>query len=91
MLLTTNYATGPDKNLIKKSLPDTSFEKSNKKFENDMQKVLFATDKTRKTDFYLKGNPESLIATNVPSFMGGRFNPWVCANQGDMMLTGQEQ
>jgi hypothetical protein len=56
-----------------------------------MQKVLFATDKTRKTDFYLKGNPESLIATNVPSFMGGRFNPWVCANQGDMMLTGQEQ
>jgi len=49
-----------------------------------MQKVLFATDRSRKSDFYLKGNPASLIATNVPSFMGGRSNPWIDAENAEM-------
>ena len=39
--------------------------------------VLFATDATRtKSNFYLKGDPVSLIASNIESFMGGRGNPW---------------
>jgi hypothetical protein len=47
--------------------------------EPKMSKLLFATDKMYKSDFYLKGNPISLIATNVPSFMGGKANPWIDA------------
>ena len=39
--------------------------------------VLFATDAAKtKSNFYLKGDPVSLIASNIASFMGGRGDPW---------------
>ena len=39
---------------------------------------MFATDQNKTdTDYYLKGDPVSLIATNIPSFMGGKANPWM--------------
>lgn len=47
-----------------------------------MNKILFATDRNIKTDFYLKGNPISIVATNVPSFMGGKAKPWTDAPEG---------
>ena len=44
---------------------------------------MFATDhKQTEADFYLKGNPASLIATNVPSIMGGKSNPWEARKDG---------
>ena len=30
-----------------------------------------------KSEFYLRGDPVSLIITNIPSFKGGRANPWM--------------
>jgi hypothetical protein len=39
--------------------------------------VLFAATKDRKTDFYLRGDPIAFIAMNLPSYMGGRANPWM--------------
>ena len=30
-----------------------------------------------KSDYYLRGDPVSLIITNIPSFKGGRANPWM--------------
>ena len=30
-----------------------------------------------KSDYYLKGDPVSMIITNIPSFKGGRTNPWI--------------
>ena len=42
------------------------------------QQIIFATDKTSaKSDYYLRGDPVSLIITNIPSFKGGRANPWM--------------
>lgn len=54
-------------------------------YKDNVDKVMFATDKTHKTDFYLKGDPISLVATNVPSFMGGKAKPWTEATQ-EMMV-----
>jgi len=39
--------------------------------EEGNENVLFATDKEFQTDRYLKGNPVSLVFTNINSFMGG--------------------
>ena len=40
--------------------------------------IIFATDMTNaKSDYYLRGDPVSLIITNIPSFKGGRANPWM--------------
>lgn len=42
------------------------------------KEIIFATDKTSaKADYYLRGDPVSLIITNIPSFKGGRANPWM--------------
>ena len=30
-----------------------------------------------KSNYYLRGDPVSLIITNIPSFKGGRANPWM--------------
>lgn len=49
--------------------------------------MIFATDKNQDSDFYLKGDPISLIATNVPSFMGGKANPWFDANKMQLEST----
>lgn len=40
--------------------------------------IIFATEMTSaKSDYYLRGDPVSLIITNIPSFKGGRANPWM--------------
>ena len=46
---------------------------------NKVQKeIIFATQMTKaKSDYYLKGDPVSMIITNIPSFKGGRTNPWI--------------
>ena len=40
--------------------------------------IIFATQMTNaKSDYYLRGDPVSLVLTNIPSFKGGRANPWM--------------
>lgn len=42
------------------------------------KQIIFATQMTNaKSDYYLRGDPVSLIITNIPSFKGGRANPWM--------------
>ena len=42
------------------------------------KEIIFATAMTSaKSDYYLRGDPVSLIITNIPSFKGGRANPWM--------------
>ena len=38
--------------------------------------MVFAVNRQRKTNYYLKTNPMSLITQNIPSYMGGQANPW---------------
>lgn len=77
----------PIENIPIKELIDYSGEAKQGSDESFiMSKFLFATDMSRNSDFYLKGNPISLIATNVPSFMGGKTNPWADSNEGSMHL-----
>lgn len=38
--------------------------------------IVFAANRERNADYYLKGNPVALIAMNVTSYMGGTNNPW---------------
>lgn len=45
------------------------------------QNIIFATEQTSaQADYYLRGDPVSLIITNIPSFKGGRANPWMEAD-----------
>ncbi len=39
--------------------------------------IVFAANRERNADYYLKGNPVALIAMNVSSYMGGTNNPWM--------------
>ena len=32
----------------------------------------------------MRGNPVSLVATNIPSFMGGKSNPWQASEDAAM-------
>ena len=42
------------------------------------KELIFATQMTSaQADYYLRGDPVSLIITNIPSFKGGRSNPWM--------------
>ena len=42
------------------------------------KEIIFATQMTSaQADYYLRGDPVSLIITNIPSFKGGRANPWM--------------
>ena len=42
------------------------------------KQIMFATQMTSaKSDYYLRGDPDSLIITKMPSFQGGRANPWM--------------
>lgn len=42
------------------------------------KEIIFATQMTSaQSDYYLRGDPVSLIITNIPSFKGGRANPWM--------------
>ena len=42
------------------------------------KQIIFATQMTNaKSDYFLRGDPVSLIITNIPSFKGGRANPWM--------------
>lgn len=44
------------------------------------KQIIFATDQTMtKSDKYLRGDPVSLIISNIPSIQGGRHNPWMDA------------
>ena len=51
----------------------------NTNFNDKVQKeIIFATQMTKaKSDYYLEGDPVSMIFTNIPSFKGGRINPWI--------------
>ena len=46
----------------------------------DQQSILFSTSKSEKCKYYLTGEPVSIVCQNVPSYMGGRHNPWAEAN-----------
>lgn len=43
-----------------------------------------------KSDFYLRGDPVSLVISNVPSIQGGRSNPWMDAGKNVMGVRNQE-
>ena len=43
-----------------------------------------------KSDFYLRGDPVSLVISNVPSIQGGRSNPWMDATKNVMGVRNQE-
>ena len=45
--------------------------------------ILFATDERTRAKNYLEGDPISMVATNIPTFMGGRANPWLNSQQHD--------
>jgi hypothetical protein len=56
------------------------------------KQLLFATDrKSTVADYYLRGNPVSLVGTNISSIMGGRSNPWEARKTGDMALVDTSQ
>ena len=38
------------------------------------------------SDYYLRGDPVSLIITNIPSFKGGRANPWMESDRENIAL-----
>ena len=59
--------------------------------DRDEKKLMFATDRKTQSQFYLRGNPVSLVATNIPSFMGGRSNPWMASEKFEMALLDHEQ
>lgn len=44
--------------------------------KNGQDGILFHTDKTYKTNYYLKPDPVCIMATNIQSLMGGRANLW---------------
>lgn len=41
--------------------------------------VLFTTKENDPDNFYIKGKPVTYVAINIPSYMGGRANPWANA------------
>jgi hypothetical protein len=46
---------------------------------------MFATDNGTRAKSYLRGDPISLVATNIPTFMGGRANPWLNSAQTEAL------
>jgi hypothetical protein len=40
------------------------------------ERILFRCSKDGNADKYLRGNPVSLLCTNINSMMGGRHNMW---------------
>ena len=51
------------------------------------KEIIFATQMTTaKSDYYLRGDPVSLIITNIPSFKGGRANPWMESDNSVMAV-----
>ena len=44
-----------------------------------------------KSDYYLRGDPVSLIITNIPSFKGGRANPWMESDDLISLMDAQGQ
>lgn len=56
------------------------------------QAIIFATHMTSaKSDYYLRGDPVSLIITNIPSFKGGRANPWMESDKEVIALRDKRQ
>ena len=48
---------------------------------------MFSTEQSKvASDYELKGNPVSLVATNIPSYMGGRANPWKTSKGGELAV-----
>ena len=43
---------------------------------NEGSKVLFTTKANDSEYAHIKGNPISIVATNICSYMGGRADPW---------------
>ena len=44
-----------------------------------------------KSDYYLRGDPVSLVITNIPSFKGGRTNPWMESDTDVIALRDSRQ
>ncbi len=43
---------------------------------SDQGEVVFTTKKNDPNHMHIKGNPISILALNITSFMGGRAVPW---------------
>lgn len=41
------------------------------------EQIIFSTSKKNNAKYYLSGNPVSLVASNIPSYMGGRGDLWL--------------
>lgn len=54
--------------------------------EEGNEHVLFATDKEYQADKYLRGNPISLVFTNLNSYMGGQTDLWKSGKGKDLGL-----
>lgn len=54
------------------------------KDETGTKRINIATGDEVQNGFKLKGTPISLIATNITSFMGGKYNPWADAFDRDV-------
>jgi len=48
-------------------------------YKGEEEEVLFTTNKFDRENPRIKGRPVNFAAVNIPSFMGGRSNPWVTA------------
>lgn len=55
------------------------------------EKIIFATDpKTTDAESLLRGNPVSLVCTNINSMMGGRANMWKSGQGKDLGLSDKQ-
>lgn len=52
--------------------------------------VLFAIDKDFQADKFLKGNPISLVFTNLNSYMGGQTDLWLSGKGKDLGLVNTQ-
>ena len=61
-----------------------------KSAEDKDAKFRFETDFTVESDHYLRLNPISLFATNIRSYMGGKYNPWADAFKKETYAGGRK-
>jgi hypothetical protein len=46
------------------------------KKDSHQEKILFTTNKKDPNEMHIKKDAICLVGTNIPSYMGGRANPW---------------
>eukprot|EP00350_Pseudokeronopsis_sp_OXSARD2_P004392 CAMPEP_0170546592 /NCGR_PEP_ID=MMETSP0211-20121228/4951_1 /TAXON_ID=311385 /ORGANISM="Pseudokeronopsis sp., Strain OXSARD2" /LENGTH=223 /DNA_ID=CAMNT_0010851139 /DNA_START=1043 /DNA_END=1714 /DNA_ORIENTATION=+ len=44
--------------------------------DKGVEKILFASNNEKESDFYVKGDPVSIFCTNIHTIMGGQGNLW---------------